>query len=157
MFGHLDGYRGQIEHLALLVLTRRYLFQRGMTVGALFDPVYLGVLRVLDRFQGMPFMTGLTATLFATRLAQTARSRLFQPIAGGGLVAVATILGLLFLQCHYPGGKLGDRLFKQRDHRFLALQIGLVYLFVGRHHKSGHGAIVAGLYDFGKSKSVMRS
>jgi len=36
------------------------------------------------------------------------------------------------------------------------LQVGLVYLFAGRHHKSGHGAIVAEVYDFGKSESVMR-
>jgi len=34
------------------------------------------------------------------------------------------------------------------------LQIGLVYLFAGRHHKSGHGTIVADLYDFGKSRKL---
>jgi hypothetical protein len=36
------------------------------------------------------------------------------------------------------------------------LQIGLVYIFARRHHKSGHGAIVAGLYDFGKSKNLLK-
>ncbi len=47
--------------------------------------------------------------------------------------------------------ELTNRLLKQCDDCFFTMQVGFVDLFAGRHHKSGHGAIVAGLYDFGKS------
>jgi hypothetical protein len=94
VFGQLDCHRRQIEHLALLDLTRRYLFQRGLTARALLDPVDLCVLRALDCLQGMPCVARLTTALFAAGLAQTAWNGLFQPITGGGLLLLR-----LFLAC----------------------------------------------------------
>ena len=77
-------------------------------------------------------------------LAQAARSGFLQPIAGRWPVAVVAVLRQLILQCLHSFSKSDDRLFKQRHDRFFALQIGLVYIFARRHHKSGHGAIVPG-------------
>ncbi|MDY7075453.1 MAG: hypothetical protein SXV54_00885 [Chloroflexota bacterium] len=72
MLGHLDCYRRQVEYLPLLVPTRRYAFQRGLTLCALGDLVYLLVLRVLNRLQGAPFVARLTTALFAAGLADCA-------------------------------------------------------------------------------------
>ena len=52
-------------------------------------------------------------------------------------------------------GRSNYRPFEQRDDRLLAFQVGLVNLFAGWHHKSGHGVIVADLCDSGKSAELL--
>ncbi|GAB4495713.1 MAG: hypothetical protein Fur0016_15260 [Anaerolineales bacterium] len=116
--------------------------------------MYLRVVWLINPLQRVPFVTRLSTALLATAFAQTARSRLLQPIAGGGLAAVAAVPGRLIFQRLHPAGKLADRPFEQRNNSLLPLQAGFVNLFAGRHHKSGHGAIVAELYDFGKLRRV---
>ena len=142
MLGHLDRHRRQIEHLALLMPTHCYLFQRGLTVRALLDPVYLAVFWMLHRFQGMPFVPRLTTALLAAALAQTARSRLLQPIAGGRLAAVATVLRYLIFQLLHSACQLQDHRdqgIEQRYDRLFPLQVSGVDIFVGGqtiHHHS---------------------
>jgi len=118
------------------------------------DGVYLRVVWLLDPLQRMPLVTRLPPALLATGLAQTARSGLLQPIARGWFAAVAAVLGRLIFQRLHPDRELADRPFDQRNDSLLALQVGFVNLCAGRHHESGHGAIVAGLCDFGKSRKA---
>lgn len=154
VLGNFDRYHRKIKHLPLLDSTRRYSFQRGLTVRALLKTVHLYVLRMLNRFQRAPFVPRLPAAFLPTALAQTARCRFLQPITGGRLAAAAAVLGYLIRQCLHSGCQLlnhCDQAGNQLDDGIFSLQVSRVDIFTRRCHKSGHNAIVAGLYDLGKS------
>jgi hypothetical protein len=48
-----------VNRLVRLDLTRHYLFQRGLTVRTLLEPMDLRVLRTLNGLQGVPYAIGL--------------------------------------------------------------------------------------------------
>lgn len=58
MFRHFHTHRCQIKHLSLHVRFRPHLFQRGLAVPTAPHSMRSNIIRVGDRFQGMPFVTG---------------------------------------------------------------------------------------------------
>jgi hypothetical protein len=91
--------------------------------------MHLHPIRIGHRFQGVPFVPGLSAAFLATLLSQ-ALGLLFQPIARWRLAAVPTVLGDLIFQplqtlCH-----LAKRLVEKLDHSRFAMFIGSADFFI---------------------------
>ena len=82
----------------LLRSYRRNSCQECLTVCSFLNTMHHYILRLFHRFQCVPFVPSLTASLLPTSLAQTARRRLLQPIAWRRLTATATVLGQLIFQ-----------------------------------------------------------
>ena len=93
------------------------------------------------------YESALADAFLPAALPEAARSRLFQPVAGGRFAAVAAVLGLLFFQRRYPRTKLPNRSLEQGDYSFYSLFVGFLDFRSGRHHVACHSAILAGLYD----------
>ncbi len=98
VFGHVHPHQRHVKHLPFFVVADCHLSQRGWAVLTRGDGMHPGVLGLCHGFQRMPGMTRSPAAGLATRLAQTARLRLGESIAGRRFAAVATVLGLLILQ-----------------------------------------------------------
>jgi hypothetical protein len=68
----------------------------------------LGVIRLGHGLQRMALVAWLSATLFATLLAQTARAGLLQSVAARGLAAVAAVFSYVVLKGLTPCLEIED-------------------------------------------------
>src|SRR5262245_14925368 len=84
-------YRRQLTHLPSLVGTGRHILQRCPTGPTPLDGVQLAVIRLGHGVQRMALVAWLSAALFPTAGAETARAGLLQAVAARGLAAVAAV------------------------------------------------------------------
>jgi hypothetical protein len=105
------------------------------------DGMHADVLRMRHGFQGLSRVTRLPAGRLAARPPQTTRVRLGESIAGRRLAAIAAVLDQLILQHLDAGFQLSDHLDElvdQGDHRFFALLVDRMNLFVGAQRNWCH-------------------
>ena len=115
------------------------------------------IIGTFDCSQRVAYVSRLSAALLPAPFAQTARTRLPQPITGRWLAAVAAILGNLIFQCLDSVNQFAEGLFKQSNYRLFALLIGLMYLFPGRQWCLAHTDIVAGLDNYANRLSLTQA
>jgi hypothetical protein len=79
---------------------------------ALLHYVHLDVLWMLDRFERVPFMPGLSSAFPAVPFALAFRCWFVQTITGGWLATVAAVLGYPIFQCLNSSRQLAYRSVK---------------------------------------------
>jgi hypothetical protein len=94
--------------------------------------MYTDVLRTVNRFQRMSWMTRLPPCQLATRLSQTPWTWLGKSITRRRFAAIAAVLGTLVFQNPNAGFLLDEQLnetLDQGDYCFFALLVGRMDIF----------------------------
>ena len=97
MLRDLPPHRRQLKHLPSLVGTGGHSLQRGPTEPTTLDGVKLAMVGWGRSWQCMALVAWLSAALFATARAETARAGLLQSVAARGLAAIVAVFPQLVL------------------------------------------------------------